>query len=53
MKQFSAALDRARMMFPGIISGAQAFALGELSFNIVRVLLGIAELGFPPASSSI
>ena len=34
----------ARIMFTwGIISGAQAFVTGELSFNIVRLLLGIAE----------
>ena len=32
----------------GIISGAQAFVTGELSFNIVRLLLGIAEAGFFP-----
>ena len=39
----------ARIMFTwGIISGAQAFVTGELSFNIVRLLLGIAEAGFFP-----
>ena len=27
----------------GIISGAQAFVVGETSFNIVRLLLGVAE----------
>jgi MFS family permease len=32
----------------GIISGAQAFVTGELSFNIVRLLLGVAEAGFFP-----
>jgi MFS transporter, ACS family, tartrate transporter len=50
------ALDRfgarrwiARIMFTwGIISGAQAFVTGEISFNIVRLLLGIAEAGFFP-----
>src|SRR3954465_6186603 len=50
------ALDRfgarrwiARIMFTwGIISGAQAFVTGELSFNIVRLLLGVAEAGFFP-----
>jgi hypothetical protein len=41
----------ARIMFTwGIISGAQAFVSGELSFNIVRLLLGVAEAGFFPAS---
>jgi MFS transporter, ACS family, tartrate transporter len=39
----------ARIMFTwGIISGAQAFVTGEWSFNIVRLLLGIAEAGFFP-----
>lgn len=39
----------ARIMFTwGIISGAQAFVSGELSFNIVRLLLGVAEAGFFP-----
>jgi len=39
----------ARIMFTwGIISGAQAFVTGEMSFNIVRLLLGIAEAGFFP-----
>jgi ACS family tartrate transporter-like MFS transporter len=50
------ALDRfgarkwiARIMLTwGLISGAQAFVTGELSFNIVRLLLGIAEAGFFP-----
>ena len=50
------ALDRfgarrwiARIMFTwGIISGAQAFVTGELSFNVVRLLLGVAEAGFFP-----
>jgi ACS family tartrate transporter-like MFS transporter len=43
----------ARIMFTwGIISGAQAFVSGELSFNIVRLLLGVAEAGFFPASFS-
>jgi ACS family tartrate transporter-like MFS transporter len=32
----------------GVISGATAFISGELSFYIVRVLLGIAEAGFFP-----
>ena len=39
----------ARIMFTwGIISGAQAFVSGDLSFNIVRLLLGVAEAGFFP-----
>jgi MFS transporter, ACS family, tartrate transporter len=39
----------ARIMFTwGIISGAQAFVSGELSFNIIRLLLGVAEAGFFP-----
>jgi MFS transporter, ACS family, tartrate transporter len=50
------ALDRfgarrwiARIMFTwGLVSGAQAFVIGEISFNIVRLLLGIAEAGFFP-----
>jgi ACS family tartrate transporter-like MFS transporter len=50
------ALDRfgarrwiARIMFTwGLISGAQAFVTGELSLNVVRLLLGIAEAGFFP-----
>jgi MFS family permease len=32
----------------GIISGAQAFVTGEWSFNIIRLLLGVAEAGFFP-----
>lgn len=50
------ALDRfgarrwiARIMFTwGVISGAQAFVTGALSFNVVRLLLGVAEAGFFP-----
>jgi MFS family permease len=39
----------ARIMFTwGLVSGAQAFVTGELSFNIVRLLLGVAEAGFFP-----
>jgi ACS family tartrate transporter-like MFS transporter len=39
----------ARIMFTwGVISGATAFIGGELSFYVVRVLLGIAEAGFFP-----
>jgi MFS family permease len=32
----------------GIIFGAQAFVVGEWSFNFVRALLGVAEAGFFP-----
>ncbi len=50
------ALDRfgarkwiARIMLSwGIVSGAQAFVTGVYSFNIVRLLLGVAEAGFFP-----
>jgi MFS transporter, ACS family, tartrate transporter len=39
----------ARIMFTwGVLSGAMAFIVGETSFYIVRVLLGIAEAGFFP-----
>src|SRR5258708_7960118 len=49
LNRFGARRWIARIMFTwGIISGAQAFVQGELSFNIVRLLLGIAEAGFFP-----
>src|SRR6202166_5060555 len=49
LNKFGARRWIARIMFTwGIISGAQAFVQGELSFNIVRLLLGIAEAGFFP-----
>jgi MFS transporter, ACS family, tartrate transporter len=32
----------------GIVSGAQAFVASEISLNIVRFLLGVAEAGFTP-----
>jgi D-galactonate transporter len=49
LHRFGARRWIARIMFTwGIISGAQAFVTGELSFNIVRLLLGIAEAGFFP-----
>ena len=39
----------ARIMFTwGVLSGGMAFIVGETSFYIVRVLLGIAEAGFFP-----
>ena len=49
LNRFGARLWIARIMFTwGLISGAQAFVTGELSFNVVRLLLGIAEAGFFP-----
>jgi ACS family tartrate transporter-like MFS transporter len=39
----------ARIMFTwGLISGGMAFITGEVSFYVMRVLLGIAEAGFFP-----
>jgi len=39
----------ARIMFTwGLVSGAQAFVVGESSFYGVRLLLGVAEAGFFP-----
>src|SRR5919201_6483327 len=39
----------ARIMFTwGVISGAMAFTSGEISFYVLRVLLGVAEAGFFP-----
>jgi D-galactonate transporter len=39
----------ARIMFTwGLLSGGMAFIVGEKSFYLVRVLLGIAEAGFFP-----
>jgi ACS family tartrate transporter-like MFS transporter len=39
----------ARIMFSwGIVSATQAFVTGEFSFNLVRLLLGVAEAGFFP-----
>jgi D-galactonate transporter len=49
LNRFGARLWIARIMFTwGLISGAQAFVTNELSFNIVRLLLGVAEAGFFP-----
>jgi len=49
LNRFGARVWIARIMFTwGLISGAQAFVTGELSFNIVRLLLGVAEAGFFP-----
>src|ERR1700681_1511561 len=49
LNKFGARVWIARIMFTwGIISGAQAFVVGETSLNIVRLLLGAAEAGFLP-----
>jgi len=49
LDRFGARLWIARIMLTwGIITGAQAFVQGELSLNIVRLLLGVAEAGFFP-----
>jgi ACS family tartrate transporter-like MFS transporter len=49
LNRFGARVWIARIMFTwGIISAAQAFVVGEASLNIVRLLLGVAEVGFLP-----
>ena len=49
LHRFGASKWIARIMFTwGLVSGANAFVVGETSFDIVRVLLGIAEAGFFP-----
>jgi ACS family tartrate transporter-like MFS transporter len=49
LNKFGARVWLARIMFTlGIISGAQAFVIGEVGLNIVRFLLGVAEAGFFP-----
>src|SRR6516162_4068272 len=49
LNKFGARVWIARIMVTwGIISGAQAFVVGETSLNIVRLLLGAAEAGFLP-----
>eukprot|EP01037_Dinobryon_pediforme_P013385 gene13385-13501_t len=49
LDRFGARMWIARIMFTwGLVSGAQAFVLGESSFYSVRLLLGIAEAGFFP-----
>lgn len=49
LNRFGARRWIARIMITwGLLSGAQAFVVGETSFNIVRVLLGAAEAGFFP-----
>ncbi len=49
LHKFGARRWIARIMVTwGLVSGAQAFVAGEASFNIVRLLLGVAEAGFFP-----
>ncbi len=49
LNKFGARKWIARIMFTwGIVSGAQALVTGVVSFNIVRLLLGVAEAGFFP-----
>ena len=49
MNRFGARMWITRIMFTwGLISGAQAFVTGQLSFNAIRLLLGVAEAGFFP-----
>jgi ACS family tartrate transporter-like MFS transporter len=49
LDRFGARLWIARIMLTwGIVAGGQAFVQGELSLNIVRLLLGVAEAGFFP-----
>jgi len=49
LDRFGARVWIARIMLTwGLITGAQAFVLGEFSLNIVRLLLGVAEAGFFP-----
>jgi MFS transporter, ACS family, tartrate transporter len=49
LNKFGARVWIARIMVTwGIISGAQAFVVGETSLNVVRFLLGVAEAGFLP-----
>ena len=49
LHKFGARRWIARIMFTwGLVSGAQAFVAGGTSFNVVRLLLGVAEAGFFP-----
>jgi D-galactonate transporter len=49
LDRFGARLWIARIMITwGVITGAQAFVVGEISLNSVRLLLGMAEAGFFP-----
>jgi len=49
MYKVGARIWMARIMVTwGIVAGAQAFVVGETSFYVIRVLLGVAEAGFFP-----
>ncbi len=49
MYRVGARIWMARIMVTwGIVAGAQALAVGETSFYVIRILLGIAEAGFFP-----
>ncbi len=49
LNRFGARLWIARIMFTwGLVSGCQALVSGQTSFNLVRLLLGVAEAGFFP-----
>ena len=49
LNKFGARLWIARIMFTwGLVTGGQAFVTGETGFNVVRLLLGVAEAGFFP-----
>src|ERR1700753_4349678 len=49
LERFGARKWIARIMFSwGILSGCMALVSGEMSFYLVRVLLGFAEAGFFP-----
>jgi ACS family tartrate transporter-like MFS transporter len=49
MEKVGARLWIARIMISwGILAGATAFSVGEVSYGIVRFLLGVAEAGFFP-----
>jgi ACS family tartrate transporter-like MFS transporter len=54
LEKFGASRWIARIMVTwGIISGLMALVSGEWSFYVLRFLIGVAEAGFFPASSSI
>jgi ACS family tartrate transporter-like MFS transporter len=49
LDRYGARLWIARIMLTwGLVAGAQAFVVGELSLNVIRLLLGVAEAGFFP-----
>ncbi|MEJ1978507.1 MAG: MFS transporter [Acetobacteraceae bacterium] len=53
LHRFGARVWIARVMITwGLVSGAMAFVTGPNSFYVLRFLLGAAEAGFFPASSS-